>query len=49
MLNFKNHKKAAFMHDNLGMIIIFALVLLVIIGILVISNNKLKEIIFGYL
>ena len=45
----KKQKTAAFMHDTLGLIILFVIALLVIIGILIISNNKLKEIIFGYL
>ena len=48
-MKLKKQKKSAFMHDTLGIIIIFVLALLVIIGILIISNNKLKEIILGYL
>lgn len=49
MINLKKQKKSALMHDTLGYIIIFAIALLVIIALLIISNSKLKETILGYL
>ena len=45
----KKQNKLALMHDALGLIILFAIALLVVIGLIVISNNKLKDIVFGYL
>lgn len=49
MSNLKKQKKSALMHDTLGIIIITVVVLLFIIGILILSNNKFKDIILGYL
>ena len=48
-MKFKKQNKSALMHDALGLIILFVIGLLVIIGILVISNDKLKDIVFSYL